>query len=58
MLPQFVRRRNRDGTVDSICTLCFMTAAKAEREAELHEMEAFHRCMQPLPERWVGASKL
>jgi hypothetical protein len=51
MLPQFVRRTNRDGTVDSICTLCFMTAANAGREVELPEMEAFHQCMQPLPER-------
>jgi hypothetical protein len=40
----FVRRRNADGTVDSICTVSFMTVATAEEESELREMEGLHTC--------------
>jgi hypothetical protein len=41
MPPQFVHRMNRDGTQDSICTGCFMTAAIAEEEDGLPEMKGF-----------------
>jgi hypothetical protein len=41
---QFHYRVNADGTIYSICLRCYLTAAKAENEADLHELEAAHRC--------------
>jgi hypothetical protein len=41
---QFVVRRNDNGTVDAICLVCFLTAATAGTEAELHERENAHQC--------------
>ena len=40
----FAYRRNRDGSIDSICLTCYLTAATAHNEAELHEQEKFHDC--------------
>lgn len=40
----FVHRRNRDGSIDSICTQCFATVATCEFEAELLQAERFHAC--------------
>ena len=48
-LPAFVLRRNADGTVDSICTVCFLTAASAKDESEVREMERFHQCDGHMP---------
>lgn len=42
--PQFFYRSNPDQTVDAICAFCFMTAASADNEADLHERESAHRC--------------
>lgn len=42
--PQFHHRLYADGTLDSICLSCFLTAARAENEADLHELEAAHQC--------------
>jgi len=41
---QFHHRLYADGTIDSICLSCFLTAARAENEADLRELEATHRC--------------
>jgi hypothetical protein len=41
---QFRYRRNADGTIDSICPHCFLTAATVENEADLQELEAAHQC--------------
>jgi hypothetical protein len=41
---QFAYRRNGDGSIDSICRICYLTAATADDEAELHEREKDHRC--------------
>jgi hypothetical protein len=41
---QFFHRRNADATIDSICGLCFNTAASALSEEELRAQEAHHRC--------------
>ena len=38
---------NPDGTIDSICTTCFMTLGTAEEEAALQELECNHKC-----EKW------
>lgn len=41
---QFFHRRNADATIDSICGLCFNTAASAMNVDELRAREAHHRC--------------
>jgi hypothetical protein len=40
----FLRRRNEDGTFDSICLLCFRTAASAPEELERSSLERRHAC--------------
>jgi len=48
MSPQekrrFPHRYNADGSYDSICTVCFITIAKARDEQELAQSEAEHVC--------------
>jgi hypothetical protein len=46
---KFRHRVNADGTTDSICLLCFLTAARVENEADLHELEAAHECHNKEP---------
>jgi hypothetical protein len=48
---QFAYRRNGDGSIDSICRICYLTAATADNEAELHEREKGHCCTGVLSER-------
>jgi hypothetical protein len=40
----FAYRLNGDGSIDSICLTCYLTAATAENEAEVHEREKVHHC--------------
>jgi hypothetical protein len=40
---QFHHRVNADKTIDSICLRCFLTGARVENEADLHEREAAHQ---------------
>ena len=40
----FAYRQNADGTIDSICLRCFLTAGKALKVAALHEIEKQHDC--------------
>jgi hypothetical protein len=40
----FHRRRNDDGTFDSICLACFRTAASSPEESELNSLERGHVC--------------
>ena len=47
--PPFVRRHNRDSTIDSICTKCFQTIASALCEDDLAAPEQTHVCV-PLDE--------
>ena len=35
---------NRDGTIDSICPLCYRTIGSAIWEADLERMEQMHMC--------------
>ncbi|HTD54120.1 MAG TPA: hypothetical protein VK670_01970 [Silvibacterium sp.] len=44
MVPQFAKRRNSDGTMDSICLNCFRTVATCTDQLELIEFEKDHRC--------------
>jgi hypothetical protein len=41
---KFYHRVNADNTIDSICLRCFLTAARADIEADLQELEAAHQC--------------
>jgi hypothetical protein len=41
---QFNYRVNADGTIDSICLRCYLTAGSAKNEADLREREDAHRC--------------
>lgn len=40
----FPRRRNDDGTIDSICPICYRTVAHETNPAKLTEMEHAHVC--------------
>jgi hypothetical protein len=43
----FIHRLNKDGSVDSICTHCFITVGSVTRaatEPELERAEAQHHC--------------
>ena len=40
----FCHRRNKDGTIDSICTRCYLTAGTALNESALPEIERGHTC--------------
>jgi hypothetical protein len=42
--PKFVHRQNSDGSYDSICTACVMTAASVEHEWQLLRWELMHVC--------------
>ena len=42
---QFTLRRNSDGTLDSICLCCYLTAATASNERDLEERQRDHYCL-------------
>jgi hypothetical protein len=46
----YAHRRNYDGTLDSICKLCYLTVARAYRELDLTHLELRHVC-QPIERR-------
>jgi len=46
---QFPHRINRDGTIDSICSRCYVTIGTSTTEADLARLEAAHFCE---PERF------
>lgn len=46
----YAHRRNYDGTLDSVCKLCFLTVARAYRETDLTHLEVRHIC-QPVERR-------
>jgi hypothetical protein len=54
--PPFVRRLNRDGTIDSICSKCVLTVATSRHEHELHALEQAHQCDPTLLEYWKSLS--
>jgi len=41
---QFQHRNNGNGSIDSICTVCFLTIASAKDEEELAGYEETHIC--------------
>ncbi len=40
----YVHRKNRDGSIDSICKTCFATVAKVHDEVTLTQHERTHCC--------------
>jgi hypothetical protein len=40
----FARRKNRDSSIDSICTKCYQTIASTSMAHDLEPMEQSHRC--------------
>jgi len=40
----YPRRKNRDGSYDSICPACFATVARTKAEAELAAFDRGHIC--------------
>jgi len=44
----YPHRLNRDGSYDSICLTCLMTASHAATEAELSEQDTAHVCWTSL----------
>jgi hypothetical protein len=40
----FAHRYNPDGTIDSICKICFMTVSTAETPDDLKALEFSHAC--------------
>jgi hypothetical protein len=49
---RFVRRANKNGTTDSICTRCFVTVATGTWEADLDRAERSHVCNPQLVDHW------
>ena len=43
---KYPHRLNRDGTIDSICPVCFLTIGTSLWEADLETLEAEHCCEQ------------
>jgi hypothetical protein len=43
-MASFPRRRNKDGSIDSICPKCFRTIASRTAEDHLVEEEKRHSC--------------
>jgi hypothetical protein len=48
----FVRRENRDGTIDSICRACFVTIHTSIWESELEQAEKNHTCDPEVLAHW------
>jgi hypothetical protein len=46
----YAHRPNYDGTLDSVCKLCYLTVARAYRETDLIHLEVRHIC-QPVERR-------
>lgn len=55
--PEFVRRLNRDRTIDSICTRCLTTVASSESSVVLDRSEKAHICDPANLERWKNLSE-
>jgi hypothetical protein len=44
----FAHRPNKDGSFDSVCRRCYMTAARSDKEAKLESQELLHHCNQDM----------
>lgn len=50
--PPFVRRANRYGTTDSICSTCLVIVAAARQDRQLNQAEQSHACDPVILEHW------
>ena len=50
MTPDFVHRKNPNGSFDSICLLCYRTVSNELYEDELSDAESVHACHLSGPE--------
>jgi hypothetical protein len=55
--PSFTYRFNFDGTVDSICTKCFVTVANSDSLPDIQPKERDHVCDPVLVERYAKVSR-
>jgi hypothetical protein len=53
---RFPHRHNQDGSHDSICISCYATAASAQTESDLAQLESDHVC-DPLFRQYVSQSR-
>lgn len=44
MIATFSYRQKEDGSVESICLLCYLTVAKGHNKKELEQQEREHVC--------------
>jgi hypothetical protein len=44
---EFKHRKNKDGSIDSICLRCFQTAASTYDQSLLGSLESLHSCGKP-----------
>lgn len=54
---RFPHRQNKDGSFDSVCTVCYATVASVEEERQLAVHEAAHKC-DPLMLYQVGQYRI
>ena len=54
---RFSHRRNKDGTIDSICARCYLTVGTAWNESELPKIEHSHTCNPDWLFRWQLLSR-
>ena len=54
----FSYRRNKDGTIDSICNHCYLTVGTALNDSELPEIEHSHTCDPEWLLHWKVLSRL
>jgi hypothetical protein len=53
----FCHRRNTDGTIDSVCTCCFVTVGYPLKESELPEIEHRQTCDPDMLLHWKLLSR-
>ena len=53
----FVYRSNRDGTIDSICTVCFATVSRVDALALAKQGEDAHKCPGSPSSRHFGVER-
>ena len=47
--PRYIHTLNGDGSIDSICTLCFEVIGTGRSDLELKEHEGMHACVRKAP---------
>lgn len=53
----FLRRQNRDGSIDSICRTCFLTVHTSAMEPDLDQAEKNHTCDPEILAHWSHVAR-